>query len=370
MPPIPQGPIKLAVLDDYQGIAAPHFECLKPAFDITIFRDTLLPYNHPDTPDHAKQELVARLKPFTVICSMRERTLFSKELLQQLPNLKFLPTTGLRNRGIDMEACKELGIHVTGAKGTGRSDSTKVAGKKRKGPDSTTQHCIALILGLARGLAWDDKVVKEEGWETSLATGLSGKTFSSLGLGRLGGTCAKIMYQSFGMRILCWSSSLTQEKADERAKELGLDVEDEDGEKTFKVVSKEELFKEADVLSVHYVLSERSRGIVGKEELGWLKKSALLVNTSRGPVVDEDALMAVLEKGDIRGAALDVFDIEPLPLDSKWRTVKWGEEGRGKVLLSPHMGYVEEETMQIWHEEQAENVERWHKGEQLLNVLV
>ncbi|CZR54942.1 probable glyoxylate reductase [Phialocephala subalpina] len=369
MPPIPPEPIKLAVLDDYQGISAPHFERLNPAFDVTIFRDTLLPYNHPSTPDNVKQELVQRLKSFTVICSMRERTPFPKELLKQLPNLKFLPTTGHRNAGIDMAACKELGIKVTGAMGTGRSDSNKVAGKKRKGPDSTTQHAIALILGLARGIAQDDKVVKEGGWETGLATGLSGKNFSTLGLGRLGGNVAKIMHLAFGMRILAWSSSLTQEKADEKARELGLDVEDEEGEKAFKVVSKEELFREADVLSVHYVLSERSRGIVGKEELGWLKKSALLVNTSRGPLVDEEALQAALEKGAIRGAALDVFEIEPLPKDSAWRSTKWGENGRGRLLLSPHMGYVEEETLGNWYEEQVENVERWHKGEELLHVL-
>jgi lactate dehydrogenase-like 2-hydroxyacid dehydrogenase len=345
MPPIPQGPIKLGVLDDYQGIAAPHFERLKPAFEVTIFRDTLLPYKHPNTPENAKQELVTRLKPFTVICSMRERTAFPKELLKQLPNLKFLPTTGNRNAGIDMLACKELGIHVTGASEKGRSDATKVVEKKKRGPDSTTQHAVALILGIARGIAWDDKIVKEGGWETSLTTGLPGKTFATLGLGRLGGNVAKIMYESFGMRILAWSSSLTQEKADEKAKSMNLPISDEDGEKTFKVVSKEELFREADVLSVHYVLSDRSRGIVGKEELGWMKKNAFLVNTSRGPLVDEEALMNVLEKGGIRGAALDVFEIEPLPKDSRWRKTKWGEDGRGKVLLSPHMGYVEESTM-------------------------
>ena len=152
---------------------------------------------------------------------------------------------------------------------------------------------------------------------------------------------AKIMYQSFGMRILAWSSSLTQETADEKAEALGLPVE-EDGEKVFKVVSKEELFKEADVLSVHYVLSDRSRGIVGAEDLKLLKRSALFVNTSRGPLVDEDALMDVLDKGAIRGAAIDVFAVEPLPLDSRWRTTNWGVDGRSNVLLTPHMGYVEE----------------------------
>jgi lactate dehydrogenase-like 2-hydroxyacid dehydrogenase len=366
MPPIPQTPIKLAILDDYQNIASPHFESLKSTFSITVFHDTLLPYNHPSTPPEVKQELVDRLKPFTVISSMRERTPFPQDLLKQLPNLKLLLTTGLRNAGIDMVAAKELGIHVTGATGKGRSTSTQT--KKKRGPDSTTQHSVALILGIARGLASDDKEVKEGGWEIDLATGLSGKTFSTLGLGRLGGNVAKIMYESFGMRILAWSSSLTQEAADEKAKALGLPAEDEDG-KVFTVVSKEELFKQADVLSVHYVLSDRSRGIVGASDLALLKPSALFVNTSRGPLVDEDALLDVLEKGKIRGAAIDVFEIEPLPKESRWRSDKWGKQGTSKVLLSPHMGYVEEETMGLWYEEQVEILERWHKGESLLHVL-
>lgn len=341
MPPIPKGPIKLAILDDYQGIAAKHFESLKPSFEITTFQDTLPAFNNPSNPESTKQELITRLKPFTVISSMRERTPFPADLLKSLPNLKLLLTTGGRNASIDMAAAKALSIPVTGAGEAGRTPSAAVDRKKRRGPDSTTQHCVALILGIARLLASDDRNVKNGLWETDLATGLSGKTFSTLGLGRLGGNVAKIMYQSFGMRILAWSSSLTQETADEKAEALGLPVE-EDGEKVFKVVSKEELFKEADVLSVHYVLSDRSRGIVGAEDLKLLKRSALFVNTSRGPLVDEDALMDVLDKGAIRGAAIDVFAVEPLPLDSRWRTTNWGVDGRSNVLLTPHMGYVEE----------------------------
>ncbi|KAE9368229.1 D-isomer-specific 2-hydroxyacid dehydrogenase-like protein [Stipitochalara longipes BDJ] len=364
MPPIPPTPIKLAILDDYQNIAAPHFESLKPTFSITVFRDTLLPYNHVSTPPEIKQELVERLKPYTIISSMRERTPFPRDLLKQLPNLKLLLTTGVRNASIDLVAAKEFGIHVTGALGKGRT----TAAKKKRGPDSTTQHAVALILGIARGISSDDKEVKEGGWQTSLATGLPGKNFSTLGLGRLGGNVARIMYQSFGMRILAWSSSLTQETADEKAKSLGLPVEDEDG-KVFTVVSKEELFKEADVLSVHYVLSDRSRGIVGADDLALLKPSALFVNTSRGPLVDEDALLDVLEKGKIRGAAVDVFEIEPLPKESRWRSEKWGTEGTSKVLLSPHMGYVDGETMAAWFDEQVEIVQRWHSGQELLNVL-
>lgn len=360
MPPIPKGSIKLAILDDYQGISARHFDSLKPAFSITVFQDTLLPYNHPSTPQDVKQRLIDRLKPYTVISSMRERTPFPSDLLKQLPNLKLLLTTGGRNASIDMGAAKALGISVTGA--------VDKPSPKQRGFDSTTQHCIAMILGIARNIATDDLAVKTGGWQIDIATGLTGKTFSTLGLGRLGGWVAKIMYESFGMKILAWSNSLTQEAADARAKALGLPIEDEDG-KVITVVSKEELFKEADVLSVHYVLSDRSRGIVGAEDLALLKRSALFVNTSRGPLVDEAALLDVLEQGKIRGAAIDVFEFEPLKADSKWRSQRWGKDGMSKVLLSPHTGYVEESTMATWYEIQREIVEKWHKGEELPNLL-
>jgi lactate dehydrogenase-like 2-hydroxyacid dehydrogenase len=369
MPPIPRSPIKLAILDDYQGIGAPHFSSLAPGFEITTFRDTLLPYNHASTPAASKTELEARLKPFTVISSMRERTPFPAALLEKLPNLKLLVTTGVRNAAIDLAACKKLGIRVTGARGTGRSDAQATPTGSKGGPDSTTQHSIALILGIARNIAFDDAVVKNGAWQTGLATGLSGKVFGTIGLGRLGMSVAKIMHASFGMRIVAWSSSLTQEAADQKAVEAGFAVE-VGGEKTFRVVSKEELFKTADVVSLHYVLSERSRGMVGSEELALMKESALFINTSRGPLVVEDALLDVLEKGAIRGAAIDTFELEPLPSDSRWRTTSWGKDGKSHVLLSPHMGYVEEETMGNWYDEQVEIVERWLKGEELLNVLV
>ncbi|KAF7910778.1 uncharacterized protein EAF01_002287 [Botrytis porri] len=358
MPPVPRSPIKLAILDDYQGIASRHFESLKSTFEITTFPDTLLPYNDPSTPEHVKNQLVERLKPFTIISSMRERTPFPASLLEKLPNLKLLLNAASRNKGIDMEAAKKLGITVTGA-----------SGKPKRGPDSTTQHAVALILGIARNVAWDDKIVKEGGWQTTLATGLSGKAFGTLGLGRLGANVAKIMYSAFGMKIIAWSSNLTQESADQQARDSGFDTEDEDGVKVFKVVSKEELFSTADVVSVHLVLSDRSRGIVGEKDLDLMKKSALFVNTSRGPLVQQDALLDALQKGKIRGAALDVFDLEPLPEDSQWRSTKWGENGSSKVLLSPHMGYVEEGTMNDWYEVQAENVNRWFEGKELTHVL-
>lgn len=372
MPPLPKA-IKLAILDDYQDIAPPHFECLKPQFDITVHNDTLLPYTHPSSTPDIQAQIVARLKPYTVIASMRERTPFPADLLSKLPNLKLLLNSGSRNKGIDMDAATKLGIRVTGAEGRGRSTATP--SKKARGPDSTTQHCVTLILALARNIAHDDKVVKAGGWETVLATGLAGKTLGLVGLGRLGVNVGKILHSSFGMNVIAWSSSLTQEKADDAAAGAGLPVEDEDGAKTFKAVSKEELFTTADVVSLHLVLGDRSRGVVAAPELQMMKKSALLINTSRGPLIVEEDLLAVCEAGGIRGVALDVFDTEPLGLDSRWRSQEWGSGlggltgGKSMVLLSPHMGYVEEDTMHAFYEEQVENCERWVRGEELRMVL-
>lgn len=359
---------RIAVLDDYQNISHRQFDSLpKDIFKVTIFQDTLLPFNHPSTPEHVKSQLVERLQPFEIICTMRERTPFPRALLKRLPKLKILLTTGTRNAALDVEAAKQLGIRVAGALGRGCSTTSQPS--KPKGPDSTTQHAVAMILGIARNLAADDATVKNGGWQTNLATGLTGKTFGTVGLGRLGVNVAKILHQTFGMKIIAWSANLTQEGADEQAKNAGLPVADEEGQKTFKAVSKEELFSTADVVSVHYVLSDRSRGVVGKADLELMKKGALLVNTSRGPLIQERALLDLLKEGKIKGAALDVFDLEPLPLDSEWRTTKWGVDGRSHVLLSPHMGYVEEQTMRNWYEEQVENIERWHTGKELLVPL-
>ncbi|EHK97877.1 putative Glyoxylate reductase [Glarea lozoyensis 74030] len=261
-----------------------------------------------------------------------------RELLQQLPGLKLLLTTATRNLGIDMVAAKELGITVTGTTNKRPPNAQAITPTKRKGPDSTTQHTVALILGIAKNLARDNDAVKRGEWQLGLSTGLTGKTLGLLGLGRLGIAVGKIMYSAFGMKIIAWSSNLTQETADEKATNAGLPIEDEDGDKTFRLVSKEELFKNADVLSVHYVLSDRSRGIVGAEDLKLMKRSALFINTSRGPLVDEDALLQCLSNGAIKGAALDVFALEPLPLDSKWRTTNWGQDGTSQPKVTACVG--------------------------------
>lgn len=281
---------------------------------------------------------------------MRERTPFPADLTARLPNLQFLLTTGLRNAGLDLPALRAHNVPVVGTKSSG---------------SSTTQHCVAMILALARGLVADDASVKAGGWQTGVAVPLWGKgvTLGVLGLGRLGADVARTMVAAFGVRVVAWSPNLTQAKADEQARACGLEAG------AFEVVSREELFAGSDVVSVHVVLSDRSRGMVTKEDLGRMKKEAIFVNTSRGPIVVEEDLWAVLEEGKIRAAGVDVFEIEPLPKDSRWRTTRWGEDGRSQVLLTPHTGYAEKETFTTWYEQQVEAIQRWEKGEELVNVM-
>ncbi|KAF1842316.1 D-isomer-specific 2-hydroxyacid dehydrogenase-like protein [Cucurbitaria berberidis CBS 394.84] len=376
--------IKLAVLDDYHNFAAQHFSHIDPSrVEVTVFRDTLPAYTHPKTTDADRKALVDRLKPFSALSTMRERTPFPSELLHQLPNLKVIFATGGKFESWDVDTIRRLGIKVCAAPGKGRTDGRGSGPSPRSlpvtkgGGPPTTQHIWALILALARNVASDDAVVKGKGvapgWQTELAIGLQGKTLGLVGLGRLGAHVARIGVLAFGMKVVCWSTNLTQQKADKLAEEAGLAVTGGgvigEDEKTFKVVSKEDLFRTSDVVTVHYVLSERSRGIVGAQELQWMKPSALLINTSRGPLVDEAALLNVLRNGRIRGAALDVFDIEPLPADSPWRSEDWGAKGKSRVLLTPHMGYVEEGTLTTWYEETAENLERLVEGKELLHCI-
>lgn len=292
---------------------------------------------------------------------MRERTPFPAALVARLPNLRLLLTTGNRNLALDLPALQSRGIPVAGAVDRAHAGSV--------GSVSTTEHCVALILAAARNIAQDDLSVKTGGWQTVPAVSLRGKVFGTVGLGRLGVAVARVMVLAFGMRVVAWSENLTQDKADEKAREAGLAVEDEAGDKVFRVVGKEELFREADVVSLHIVLSDRSRGGVGKRELELMKPGAVFVNTSRGPLVVEEDLLDVLERGRIRAAALDVFELEPLPLESRWRTTKWGQDGRSRVLLTPHMGYVEEATLDAWYDQQVENLQRWERGEALTQNL-
>jgi phosphoglycerate dehydrogenase-like enzyme len=362
-----QSPIRVAVLDDYLSLSKSHFAEV-PKVELTTFTDALPTWTHPLTTSAEKEELVSRLQEFSVIASMRERTPFPGELLRALPNLKLLLVTGSQFQMFDLDTAKDMGIAVATSPGKGRTDRPHkpptTRDIKKGGAHSTTQHTWALILALARNVALDDRTIKSGGWQTDLATGLLGKTLGVVGLGRLGAAAARIGNLAWGMKIICWSENLTQEKADKAAEEAGLPIG------TFQCVSKSTLFKEADVVSMHYVLSPRSVGIIDRASFFSMKPSALFVNTSRAGLLDEEALHDLLMQKKIKGAALDVFDREPLPIDSMWRRPDWGIDGTSSHLLTtPHMGYVEEEIMNAWYSEQAENLERWVEGKELLNRI-
>lgn len=378
------GPQKLAIIDDYLDTSAPHFSHIPASrLQIDTYRDTIVPCD-----EVSIAQLVKRLEPYALISCVRERTAFPAHLLRRLPNLRLLLAMGTQFEEFDLAAAKELGIAVVAAPGLGRTDDPGAVRRpdiRRGAGHPTTQHTLALLLALARNVAADDAAIKASGsgaaaavgdgaapaWQSSLATGLTGLTLGVVGLGRLGAAVARIGHLAFGMRVTCWSENLTQERANQMAAQVGLPPDDgPGGTKTFQAVSKDELFSGADAVSLHYVLSSRSRGLVGARELGMMKPSALLVNTSRGPLVDQAALVDVLERGAIRGVAMDVFDVEPLPGDSPWRKAGyWGRDGRSKVLTTPHMGYMNEDLMNAWYAETAENVERWLDGRELLHRI-
>ncbi|SPJ77017.1 related to 2-hydroxyacid dehydrogenase [Fusarium torulosum] len=226
-----------------------------------------------------------------------------------------------------------------------------------------------MILATCRDIAQNDAAVKAGKWQTSLVTSVHGKTLGIVGLGRLGSSVAHIMHTAFGMKIVCWSSNLTQSTADEQAKAKGLPVDNLDGEKTFKFVSREKLFSTSDVVSVHLLLSDRTQGLITLEDLSQMRPWSFFVNTSRGPVVVEEDLLAILKAGKIRAAALDVFNIEPLPADSEWRDSSWGTEGKSQVLITPHIAYVEESVMNEFYEQQVEELDRWSRGETLKSIM-
>lgn len=383
-------PQKLAIIDDYLDTSAPHFSHIPPSrLQVTTYRDTIAPEDEAET-----ARLAERLAPYALISSMRERTPFPGELLRRLPNLRVLLATGTQFETFDLDAARRLGIAVVAAPGLGRTDDSGGSTRGRSGSGSpdirrggghpTTQHTWALLLALARNVADDDAALKASGaatgaaddeqppvWQSGLATGLAGLTLGVVGLGRLGAAVARVGHLAWGMRVVAWSENLTQGRADAMAAQVGLPPDDgPGGTKTFLAVGKDELFARADAVSLHYVLGPRSRGTVGARELGLMKRSALLVNTSRGPLVDQEALLGALERGAIRGAAMDVFDAEPLPRDSPWRRAGyWGRGGRSRVLTTPHMGYVNEDLMNAWYAETAENVERWLDGRELLHRI-
>jgi lactate dehydrogenase-like 2-hydroxyacid dehydrogenase len=230
---------------------------------------------------------------------------------------------------------------------------------------ATVQHTWALILALTNNIPRDHSLIPSGKWlsQTPLNTFIGGSTLGLIGLGKLGAGVARIATLAFGMKVIAWSPNLTQERADQAAISAGLNKGD------WKAVTKEEVFEQCDILSVQIVLSDTTRGLIRKDDLERMRPTSFFVNTSRGPIVNEGELLDHLENGKIRGAAIDVFDQEPLPLDSRWRSVKWGEEGRSEVVMTPHSGYAFEKQMEGMWVETKENLERLVKGDELKNRM-
>ncbi len=303
---------KIAVLDDYQGVARSYADW--SGLDITVFRD-----------HQADQgRVIERLKPFDVICAMRERTPLTRAVIEALPNLKLIVTTGMRNASIDVDAARERGVMVCGTSGTNAP---------------TAELAMGLILSLARSIPQAGRDMRTGQWQKTVGRTLEGATLGLLGLGRLGGAVASYA-KAFNMNLIAWSQNLTEERAAEHGARL---------------VDKATLFREADFISVHLILSDRTRGLVTAADLASMKPDAYLVNTSRGPIVDEDALLQALQAGRIGGAGLDVFGVEPLPADHPLRTMD-------NVVLTPHLGYVTDDTYRVFYPQTVECVRAWIAG--------
>ncbi len=307
---------RLAILDDYQGcaLALGPWGRLPKSLAIEVFRDTL---KDPDA-------LVARLAPFDAILAMRERTPFPRVLIERLPKLRLLMTTGERNRAIDVAAAQAQGITVCGTPSFGAP---------------TVEITWGLILNLMRGLVREEASLRAGRWQSGLGVSLEGRTLGVLGLGKLGTRVAKVA-QAMGMKVIAWSPNLTAERAAEHG---------------VTRVEKVALFSDSDVVSLHVILSERSRGIVGAEDLARMKPTAYLVNTSRGPLVDQDALIAALRDGRIAGAGLDVFDEEPLPANHPLLSAP-------NTVLTPHLGYATEQNFRAYFTGAVEAIEAYLAG--------
>ena len=294
---------KIAILDDFQNVALKmaDWSGLRKAHQITVF----------DKPFKNQDEVAQALAGFEIIGIMRERTAFPRALFEKLPNLKLLVTTGLRNASVDVKAANVRGITVCGTPG---------------GSYQTAELAMGLMLGLARNFHVELANVREGRWQTTLGVDLRGRTLGLLGLGKLGSELATFA-KAFQMKLIAWSQNLTAEAAAAKGVER---------------VEKDELFRRADFISVHLVLSDRSRGLVGARELGLMKPTAFIINTSRGPIIDANALAAALRESRIAGAALDVYDSEPLPADHAIRR-------EPRALLTPHVGYVTEESYKLFY---------------------
>jgi phosphoglycerate dehydrogenase-like enzyme len=306
----------VTVLDDYQHVALDSADWAGVAarFEIQVLTEHIAD----------RGELAARLRDSEVVVAMRERTPFSAEVLGELPSLRLLVTTGMKNAAIDLDAAAERGVTVCGTSASGSPV-----------PEIT----IGMIIALTRNFVAEDAAVRAGGWQHTIGPGLAGTTLGVVGLGRLGIPVAELA-QALDMNVIAWSPNLTAERAEEH------DV---------RAVGKEQLFAESDVVTIHMPLSERSSGLVGAAEFAAMKPTGYLVNTSRGPIVDEVALLDALRSSRIAGAALDVYDVEPLPVDHPLRSMP-------NTLLLPHIGYVTTDAYRTWYGEVVEDILAWADG--------
>jgi len=308
--------MKVAILDDYQGVA-------EQLVDWSKFKDSceIKVFNQPfENEDHA----IENLKSFDALLIMRERTPMTKKLMDGCPNLKFIATSGMRNLGIDLEHAKSKGIVVSGSEGN-------------KNP--TAELTWALILGLARNIKQESENMYQGYWQTAIGFELKGKTLGIMGLGNLGSMVAKIG-KAFGMEVIAWSENLKIAEAEKHG---------------VMAVTKEELFEKSDFLTIHYLLSDRSRNLVKYDDISKMKKTAFIINTSRGPIINEDDLIKALQDEIIAGAGLDVYAIEPLPENHKLRFLP-------NVLLTPHIGYVTLDNYIKWYNQMAEDLQAFLEG--------
>jgi phosphoglycerate dehydrogenase-like enzyme len=310
--------LRCAILDDYMNLAlqAADWSGVSDRVDIEVF-------NQP----FASSEAAANaLKDFEIICATRERTPFPRALFDALPKLKLLITSGIRNAAIDMEAAKDHQVVVCGT---------------QWGRDPTAPLAMGLILELTRNIGRENaRMHAGEPLQKFVGIEIEGKTLGVVGLGKLGAKVSGLA-KAFGMNVIAWSPNLTPE----RCKEVGVSY-----------VSKEELFATADIVTIHVVLSQRSRGLVGREDLARMKPTAFIVNTARGPIIDEAALLEALQQKKIAGAAVDVFSVEPLPVDHPFRKLD-------NIVLTPHLGYVTQETFRAHYGQMVEGIDGWFKGE-------
>jgi len=310
-------PYRCAILDDYQNVAVKmaDWSPVQKDIDITVF----------NAPLGGQDKVIRAVADFDIVCGMRERTPFPRAVIEALPKLKLLITTGARNASFDLEAAKERNVVVCGTPGIG---------------NPTAGIAIGLMLELTRRIGFENARMKAgELWQTTIGLDLEGQTLGIIGLGKLGTRVARIA-KAFGMKVIAWSQNLTAEKC----REAGVDY-----------AGKEDLLRSADFITIHVVLSQRTRGLIGPKELGLMKPSAYLINTSRGPIVEEAALLAALKDQRIAGAGLDVFEVEPLPVDHPLRRLD-------NVVTTPHLGYVSVQNYRAYFAGVVEDIRAWIDG--------